>query len=673
MSGGSINMISLFALIMSLGIIVDDTIVVGEESLTNTKHMPLGQAIEHGAKKMLAPITAASLTTIAAFIPLLVIGNIIGAIIQEIPFVVICVILASIVECFLVLPGHLYHSLNKQKAIDKKISIRQKIQNNFEIFTQTTFKTLVKKSIKHRWTTIVFSLALFVISISLVVTGRVPFNFFPAPEGRLFSSEIQFISGTNQQNMDKFINHLLTTLNATNALISEPGEPIAETILVYKNTSSYLDPFSSNTGSNYASIQVETRPPELRSTNIDDFIVEWDKKIIIPEFVENFSIAVPKSGPPGKDLDIVIISLNDNVVDLQNCIADLTTIITDYNGLYNIKSDLGASHKELLFSLTKEARAMGLTQKMVGSQLRSALNGEPIQTFYKKDQSVEVWIRLAENERNNTNILQNFPIFLDQGPPSPLKSIINITDEIQPDSYTHLNNQLTTHLVASINSKLITADKIINELKVNHLKKLESKYNVKFDFVGKAEEQAETFSDMLNGLILGIILIYIILAWVFASYGWPLIVMAAIPLGLTGAIFGHMLMNIDLTILSIFGLFGLSGIVINDSIILINEYKNIHNTMPISKAIVEAAIRRLRPVFLTSLTTVVGLIPLLLETSLQAQFLIPMATAIAAGLAYSTMLILFFIPSMLYVYESRIRFNRMNKYKKSLNPSASNI
>lgn len=654
LSGGSINMISLFALIMSLGIIVDDTIVVGEEALTNTteSNLPLATAIYNGAYKMVAPISAASLTTIAAFIPLLVVGNIIGAIIKVIPFVIIFVIIASLLECFLVLPGHLYHSL-KNPIIHKKNTLSTSIKTKFDYFTNHTFKKMLIVSLNYKISTIILSLCLFVISIILVTTGRIPFNFFPSPEGRILSAEIQFISGTSEDKKQYFIDELLKTLKITNKKLSKNDEPFVETILVSRNTTSILDRNSIKKGSNYTSIQLETRAPELRELLNKEFIDEWEQKIKIPEYVENFYIYVPESGPPGKDLDIVITSKNDNISDLQGSVTEIKNIIKNFTGLYNIKSDLGSLHKEIVFDLTNEAKSIGLNTSYVGNQLRAALNGSIINTFYTKDESIDIKVLLSKKERDNTAVLQNLPIFISPNNASPLSSIITLDSEVLPDTYTHLNNQLTTHVTSSINNKLNSADAIIKKLNKDVLPTLSKKYNVNFSFVGKAEEQSETFSDMLKGLILGVALVYIILAWVFKSYGWPIIVLTTVPLGLTGAIFGHMLMGIDLTILSIFGLFGLSGIVINDSIILINEYNSIKNGKSLQSAIVQATIRRLRPIFLTSLTTVVGLIPLLMESSLQAQFLIPMATAIAAGLAYSAILILFFIPSVLFIYESR--------------------
>lgn len=236
----------------------------------------------------------------------------------------------------------------------------------------------------------------------------------------------------------------------------------------------------------------------------------------------------------------------------------------------------------------------------------------------------------------------------------PLSSVAILKNQIGFDDLRHTNGQLAVRVTAEVNPKINTSNLVLQLIKDSVIPQLQKQYQVQINFSGRAEEQATTFKDMLFGLLLAIVLVYLILAWVFSSYLWPLLVMVAIPLGLTGAVWGHVIMHIPLTLLSLFGFFGLAGIVVNDSIILLNRYRQLRVSQPsIKTAIIEAACQRLRPVLLTSMTTIAGLTPLLFETSLQAQFLIPMAVSITFGLLMATVLILIVIPVLLYLIEPK--------------------
>jgi multidrug efflux pump subunit AcrB len=263
-----------------------------------------------------------------------------------------------------------------------------------------------------------------------------------------------------------------------------------------------------------------------------------------------------------------------------------------------------------------------------------------------------VRIQLPDNERRYLASLEDLPIRLPDGSFIPLKSVASWTSQQGFEALRHANGKLAVTVTADVDSSQNNIQEITDDLRQSTLPTLAAKYSIDYSLEGRAASQRDTFADMLMGVGVAFALIYLVLAWVFASYGWPLLVMVAIPLGLTGAVLGHWLMGMDMTILSLFGFFGLSGIVVNDSIILVIFYKHLRaKSMAINEALVEAACQRLRAVLLTSLTTIAGLTPLLFETSRQAQFLIPMAVSIAFGLAYATMLILIMIPSMLSIYE----------------------
>jgi multidrug efflux pump subunit AcrB len=337
---------------------------------------------------------------------------------------------------------------------------------------------------------------------------------------------------------------------------------------------------------------------------------------------------------------------------LKLAAIDFAATIKEIPGVSNIEDDMPYGRNQLIYKLNARGEALGLTTATLGQQLRTAFDGKLIQLFQDGINEVEVRVTLPENERQNLSALDHLEIVLGSGQTVPLSSVVEWSSKRGFEVLRHAEGELAIEISAEVDPKVNNANSILSTLEKNTLVELASTYAVTYSLQGRSADQSETLADMRYGLIIGLTLIYLVLAWVFDSYVWPLVVMAAIPFGLIGALFGHLLLGIDLTILSLFGFFGLSGIVINDSIILLSFYqKAIDRGMAIKLALVEAACQRLRAVILTSLTTIAGLAPLLFETSLQAQFLIPMAAAIAFGLMFSTILVLLIIPVLLSYHE----------------------
>ena len=645
MIGGSINMVSLFAMIMTLGIIVDDTIVVGEESLTLLqKGYPVKEAVELGAKRMLAPVLSSSLTTIAAFLPLLMIGDIIGTILKAIPMVVIAVIVASIVECFLVLPGHLRQSFKHIRFLHTK-TMHFGFDQKFEYFRENQFRWFVNFAVTHRAITIAVTFVFLCLGIGLVAGGRVNFNFFPSPDSTIVSANVQFHAGTPESEIKNYMQTLSTTMHKANNQLKKNGTLVKTAVTYF-----YRGIEEKGNSPEYASMTVELVGPDKRGVTNKEFIEHWRE--ITPEssWVDNLIIAAPRAGPPGQDIDIQLSS--DDVFTLKKAAEALKVELKKYHGVSNVTDDLPYGQEQLIFSLTAQGKALGLTVNDIGTQLRAAFTGALAQVYHEPNEEIEVNVTLPRVERQNFKILEQFPIITPAGTVVPLYSVAQFTSQRGFDVLNHSDTKLTVHVTAEVDAAETNTNKITRELSREYLSNLAKKYNVKYALEGKAEEQRDTLQDMQYGMILAFALIYIILAWVFASYGWPLIVMSVIPLGLVGAIIGHWVMGHDLTILSLFGFFGLSGIVINDSIILIVRYKELRKKKEnVHEAIVDASCQRLRAVLLTSLTTIAGLTPLMFERSLQAQFLIPMAISITFGLGFATLLILVVIPTLLSLYE----------------------
>ncbi|MCG6943203.1 MAG: efflux RND transporter permease subunit [Thiohalocapsa sp.] len=649
LTGGSINMITLFALIMALGIIVDDAIVVGEDAMA---HYQMGEdpllAAEGGARRMLAPVVASSLTTIAAFLPLMLVGGRIGNILGAIPVVIICVILASLVESFLVLPGHLRNAFLHTHKI-KPGSIRARLDRGFEAFRDRLYRPFATLAIAHRFTTVAVAIALLFCAVGLMAGGRIGFTFFPTPESQIIKADVTFVAGTPRQVVDRFLAHLQQTAYATEAALDDKrsGGKLIDAMIAYHGSKAD-DPAAAD---QLGGLTLELIDGDLRDVRNTAFIRAWRQRIRQPAGLENLTIASRRVGPPGRDLTVRLTG-NDSAV-LKAAAVDLAQTLSGIDGVREVEDDMAYGREQLIYSLTPAGQALGLTVESLGQQLRAAFDGQLVQIFQDGADEVEVRVRLPEDERASLASLYRLNIRTPNGESVPLTAVADWHSRRGFEVLRHAEGRLAVEVTADVDTSVNNTDRIIAALEQGPLPALARDYGIHYSFEGRSADQRDTLSDMRKGLGLGLILIYLILAWVFSSYGWPIVVMTAIPFGLTGALIGHWVMGIDLTILSLFGMFGLSGIVVNDSIILVTFYKHLRaGGMPVREALVEASCQRLRAVLLTSLTTIAGLTPLLFEKSYQAQFLIPMATSIAFGLAFATVLVLLVIPSLLSMHES---------------------
>ncbi|MCB1923393.1 MAG: efflux RND transporter permease subunit [Gammaproteobacteria bacterium] len=652
-AGGSINMISMFALIMALGIIVDDAIVVGEDALTHYQRGESSlQAAEGGARRMFAPVMSSSLTTIAAFIPLFAITGVIGNILGDIPFVIVCVILASLVESFLILPGHLRHSF---KGLQKRAPsrFRQRWDAGFARFRDGGFRRLVTWAVNNRLVIVAIAMATVIVLIGLLRGGRMGFSFFPNLEGNIIVASANFVAGTPPDRVERFIGEVEKALYATNESF---GSHLVTTHNVATGRGFFSNGRQDQTGDQFASVTVELIPSDARAVRNETFIENWQQRVTRPAGLEYFTITSRTGGHPGRDLEIRL--TGGEAEPLKNAAIELSDALAAIAGVQAIEDDMPYGQQQLVFHLSPLGESLGLSVDDVGRQLRAAFDGELAQIFNEGDEEVEVRVMLPDRERYRLSALEDFNVFLANGATAPLLSVVDLDERRGFKAVRHAEGRLAVTVYADVDKKTANANAIRAQLRSELLPELAARYGLHWEFTGRAEDQRETAGDMQRGALFALAMIYIVLAWVFGSYGWPLVVMAIIPFGVVGALFGHYLMDITPTILSMFGLFALSGIVVNDSIILVVFYKHLREKgMAVQDAIVEAACQRLRAVLLTSLTTIAGLLPLLFETSLQAQFLIPMAVSISFGLAFATFLVLLLVPTLLSALEGfRLRY-----------------
>ncbi len=648
LAGGTINMISLFALIMTLGIIVDDAIVVGEDALT---HHQLGEpplrAAVGGARRMLAPVLSASLTTVAAFIPLMVVSGIIGTILFDIPFVVICVLTASLLEAFLVLPGHLAHSFARGRGRAPS-RLRQRFDRGFEHFRERRFRPLVEAAVRRPGVTLALAVAALILAAGLLAGGRLGFTFFPTVEGNVVYASATFVSGTPPERVDAFIDQAEEALYQAEAAL---GGGLIQVARVNHRMGIFSNTRSGRSGDQFASITVELVPSDSRSVRNEQFLAAWRERIQLVPGLERLTLSSRRGGgPPGKDLEINI--TGPDTAHIKGAALDLAAVLETLEGVSGVEDDMPYGQQQLVFELTPMARARGLTHRAVARQLSDAFSGNLAQIYTQGRDELEVRVMLPDADRYDLGVLDRLQLHLPGGGTMPLRSAVTFSPHQGFEILRHKDGRLSATVFADVDRTRNNANRIREQLRREVLPGLEAKWGVQFSYTGRAEDQKETLQDMKQGALFALAMIYIVLAWVFGSYGWPLVVMSVIPFGIVGALVGHWAMGIELTILSLFGFFGLAGIVVNDSIILVVFYKHLREQgMAAEAALTEAACARLRAVLLTSLTTIGGLLPLLFETSLQAQFLIPMAVSISFGLAFTTLLVLFLVPALLRVHE----------------------
>ena len=633
-AGGSINLVSLLGLIMTLGIIVDDAVVVGEEALTQSQRGagPLAAA-QTGARRMLAPVLASSLTTIAAFLPLMLVGGALGAVLFDIPLIVICVILASLIESFLVLPGHLYRGFRSVSGREPG-RVRRGFDRGFDRFRERTFRPLARAAVGQPWTVLSCAAAALLLCVGLLLGERLAFRLFPTPETAIVNAEARFISGTSPAEVEGFVAHLTRTLREAEA---DFGEALVEVAVA-------------EVGDQSADVMVELVTPDLRNTRNPELLAAWRERIRQPPGLESLSLVEQRDGPTGPDLTVSL--TGDDAGALKAAALEVASLLAVVPGVSSVADDLPFGQEQLVYRLTPRAVVLGLTVADVGEQLRAAYDGHLAQIFQHEGEELEVRVVLPDEERYDPASLGAFSVALPGGGSLPLASAVEIEPRRGFDVLRHRNGRLAVRVTAHVDAGVTSGSEVFADLMAGPLPAIMERHGVEPTLVG-SRTQRRTMEDMALGAVLALALIYLVLAFIFASWGWPLVVMSVIPFGLIGAVFGHWLLGIDLTILSLFGLFGLAGIVVNDSIVLIVAYKELKQSgTPWRAAIEEAACLRLRAVLITSLTTIGGLTPLMFETSLHAQFVIPIAASITFGLGAATFLVLLLVPALLSLYES---------------------
>ena len=656
-SGQSINMISLFGLIMALGIVVDDAIVVGEHSsyLKTKRRLNSSQAPVVAATRMSMPVISAMLTTVAAFIPLFMVKGVIGEIIAAIPWVVCAVLVASLIECFLVLPAHLAH-FDKKTVEEGKF--RLWFDKKFMAFQEGTFKKFISLTFNYRYVTFMVAIGMFIVSVGMMSGGRVMFSFFPTPEADIIIANFKMHSGTTRSKTEEMVKKIEGGLIKTSKKFSTSPDLVKFSMSTIGGRTSFSGGgVPSSKGSDLlGSVVVELKTADKRKIRTNQFIKEWKNNIEYVEGLDKLTIRSPSGGPPGRDLDVRF--QGEKLETLKIASNELIQIARTIPGVTSLSDNLEFGVQERILSLNNKGQSLGLSISDIGEQVRSAINGIIISEFPKADEEVVVRLKLSETEKL-TDMINDLRIISPLGTSFKLQEVIKINEKIPFASINRKNGFREVTISGDLFPALMNTSQARQFLLNNGLPEIAKKYNLNYRFDGRDLEQKETFADMKIGSIIGLLLIYFILAWVFKSWTRPFSIMIMIPFAFIGAVLGHYLLGLTMSILSMFALLALAGIVVNNSIILVSTIerrfddlrdqndKDYQNNKVIDEAIIAGVVDRFRPVLLTSLTTIGGLSALLFEKSLQAQFLIPMAATIVFGLGITAFLVLVIVPSMM--------------------------
>lgn len=663
MFGITINMISMIALLMAIGILMDDAIVLSESIAHEYKKgkTPEQAAID-GTKRVVPGVLASFLTSAFLFGSLLMMKGDMGQILGVLPVVLLSVLTISLIEAFLVLPHHLMHSL--AHAHDKKQPrLRVLFDKGFH-FLRRGMSRIAAKAIQFRYITVGIALAMLVLSVGLIATGKVKFKAFPDLEGNTVDARVLLPQGTPLTDTEKVMRTILNGLDKTIEELNknEPESLVKNVQLTYGEH----DDVPEN-GTHLATVSIDLLNTEIRHTKMAEFTSLWRKNSGDLPDVITVQFREPKMGPAGRAIEIRL--SGQNLDKLSKASWELQNWLRGYGGVSNLLDDLRPGKPQYSVKLKHGALAAGIDSSSIAAQLRAAYQGTKINDVYRGREAYEVTAKLDSDPKKAVADFDNFYVFSRTGEPIPLSSVATITEKREFARIAHYNHQRTVTIFGDVDAEIANTAEIIADTEKMFLANLQSRYpEISFSLKGEVESGNETKFSILTGFGLGALGVFLLLSLVFRNYREPAMVMLNIPLALIGAIWGHFIMGLDFTLPSMIGFVSLAGIVVNDSILLVVFIKHhVEEGLAFHDAATEAVYDRFRAIFLTSVTTIAGMGPLLFETSTQALVLVPLVTSIVFGMLTSTMLVMLVLPAVYGIMEDIgfVKLNREDLNKKA--------
>jgi multidrug efflux pump subunit AcrB len=639
--GVTLNIMSLFGFILVLGIVVDDAIVTGENIYTHLKTSESGEmAAIRGTEEVATPVTFGVLTTVAAFLPLAFIEGARGALFAQIPVIVIPVLIFSLIESKFVLPSHLKHlKLRSEKAKQSKFSkLQQSFADGFERAIIRFYQPLLKRAISNKTTTLVGFVGVFLVILALIMSGWTKFIFFPRIPSETVRATLTLPAGTPFEVTNKYV-----------IKMAEKADELKQKYIEPSTNSSVIINILATTGgrggaSNSGSVRFEITPPESRELAISsrELVREWRNLIGPIPGAESITFRAEI----GRSSDPIHVQFKASSLDTLKEITDKVKVrLATYPTVFDIADSLSNGKEELQIELTEQGKALGLTRVSISNQVRRSFFGSQVQRIQRGRDDVRVMVRLPIDERRTMADLEDILVVTPSGGSVPLSHVAKLIPGKSPSTISRIDRYRTANVSADVEKSNTNMTVLQADLK-NYLDELIVQYpGVSHSLEGEAKEQRESFGSLGWALVFVFFIIYALLAIPFKSYIQPIIVMSIIPFGMIGAVIGHWIMGMELTIMSLLGMLALIGVVVNDSLVLVDFInKKRSEGGELMEAVLTAGAARFRPVMLTSLTTFIGLMPLLFEQSTQAQFLIPMAVSLGFGILFATFITLILVP-----------------------------
>ncbi len=663
--GQSINMVSLLAFVVVLGMVVDDAIVVGENIHRHRQMAKSGvDAAVDGVREVAGPVIFSTLTTMAAFAPLLSLPGPIGIVMRAYPVIVLTALTVSLVESLLVLPNHLaYTERRSVTAEDELTGPWNRFQTTLTSWVDGAERKLYQPTLRwaldRRWTAIAIAVALLLISFGYVGGGHLGFSPLPPVEADNLVAFLAMPQGTTEEVTGAILARLEASARELESELSEEGEPAFLHVLTTigaqpfraKQTASSVGVAASVAAPHLGEVNVELAPAAERRLSANELLTRWRQRTgQIPDAVElSFNADVFSTGKP---IDVQL--AGSDLGQLRSAADAVKAALGEFQGVFDVTDSLRTGKQEIRIAVTEEAEALGLSLEDVARQVRQAFYGEEAQRIQRQREEVKVMVRYPEDERRSLANLESMRIRRPDGGEVPFSVVAQLEFGRDLARIEHTDGKRTVNVTAAVDRRQANANLVLAELRREVLPGILADHpGLSYSFEGQQRQQRQSAGGLGRSFLLALFAIYALLAIPFRSYTRPFVIMSAIPFGIIGAFGGHALMGRDLTVNSIIGIVALSGVVVNDSLVLVDFVHRLHRAgTPLREAICEAGSRRFRPILLTSLTTFVGLTPLLLEKSEQAQLVIPMAISLAFGVLFATAIVLVLVPVMYEIFEA---------------------
>lgn len=696
MTGQTLNMLSMFAFLMALGIVVDDAIVIGENIYAKReKGFDFVNAAVYGTAEVLPAVCASVGTTIIAFMPLMYVTGVMGKFIEIMPVAVIAMLVISLIESTFILPAHLSHDNNLfMRTMGAIFYVFKPLMKVFEKVNRFSaramdltidyfYEPLLKWSLHHKSIVLSTVMTSFMCAVALVIYGLIDYSVMPKMDGRDISATIVFPNGTQEQFAADAVNVLSDAFDEVDADIrkdlAEYGIQVPPDYSV--NTNIYrrvgevgngnLGPMGVTNGSHVGSVEVQlinaelrnfTQLPDDKKLTSENINGRWRNKIFEKDQISGYDalkFGMQSMGPGGAAIEFKILSDKKGIPHLEEAIEECKAYLATKRGVKDIEDDSRPGKREVMLSLNELGQNLGLDEAVLSSTIRSGYFGAEVMRLQRGRHEVKLMVRYPYEDRKSMSGFEQIRIRDNQGVERPLIEVANIEVQQSASEINRLDQKRSVTVSADVDSSEGNSYEIISEMQrtmipalVNRFRS-ENKGEISFNWEGEQAQNQESITSMFTGFGIALLCMFVLLTLQFRSYVQPAIILAIIPFGWLGAILGHFVVEINLSLFSFFGLIALTGVVVNDSIVLVDFInRKLRSGAKLEDALLSAGRRRFRPIMLTSMTTIAGLTPIIWETSMQAQVLIPMATSIIFGLLTGTLLILILVPIFYHIYGS---------------------